>query len=74
MARSELRVAADRADDKVARGQGLVHEEALVLCDYLTEVETALHKLVKLKDGPRDEYYREEKDKAWDKAREVLDL
>lgn len=42
--------------------------------DYQLEgVVRALRELVRLKDGPRDDAYRDAKDAAWDTARAVLD-
>lgn len=37
------------------------------------EERAALRELVKLKDGPRDDDYRERKDAAWDRGRELID-
>ena len=39
----------------------------------LGEASYALYELVKLKDGPRDQAYRESKEAAWERARNALD-
>lgn len=38
----------------------------------LFDAESALAELVRLKDGPRDAGYREQKELAWSRARDVL--
>lgn len=62
---------------KVAREQGRVSvERLLVQRDTARSERDRLHvvidELVRLKDDPRDDAYRAEKDAAWQAAREAL--
>ena len=47
-------------------------ELVVVRRDHLEALEAALHELVDLKDGPRDEDYERRKPAAWQQARQLL--
>jgi hypothetical protein len=53
--------------------EGLYVEVVLAAdLDALLEARAALADLVRLKDGPRDDAYRVQKDAAWDRGRNAL--
>jgi hypothetical protein len=63
------------ADGQRARDEGTVRETRQAVARLTRDVadlRAALSALVRLKDGPRDEAYRVEKDAAWQVARDVL--
>lgn len=62
-------IALARALDEERRSHELT---ALDVGGQRDELRDALADLVRLKDGPRDDAYRQKKDAAWDRARTLL--
>lgn len=63
-----------RAGKPISPHVEVVDREYLVaLQTRLFDAESALAELVRLKDGPRDDAYRRDKEIAWQRARAVLE-
>ena len=57
---------------EIANERGKQVERLVAEVERLNAAWDALHHLVNLHDGPRDDVYREVKDTAWDNARTIL--
>lgn len=70
MARLHASVALPDGEDK--QRLRVAVKDAMGALGEAGRVRQALTELVRLKDGPRDDAYRETKDAAWQRARELL--